>query len=449
MSRFIPSAPALTRRTVLAGLSSLALAGGAQAQQAIEIIDVAIIGGGAAGVAAARKLAAAGRSYVVLEAGPVVGGRARSTSAFGQTLDLGASSFARGTGTLAAAIEEADLPLAALPGGIRLYADGREAPERGYDAFAQTLGRARRDLLAGADTGRDGPAGPLLAANRTPWSGTVEALLGPLGCGRGLAQVSTLDLARRSVAPDDVTSPLGLGTMFTRLSAWLNVKTGTEVTGVTNAGRFYALTMKDQKTPLRARVVVLAVPAPVLASGAIRFNPALPPRLVAALRGCPSGAMEEVAFVLPGNPLGLADNERVMAKVESGAPALLRGRIHGSDVHVLRFGGKEALALSQKGAAAGRELARAFLAANFPGLSVLPEEVTVSNWTGDPFSRGAMAVAMPGQGAQRRVFADPLGRMVLAGEYTSPDNWGTLTGAWDSGEIAAERALRLIGGGPA
>lgn len=72
-------------------------------------IDVAVIGGGLAGLAAARTLAAAGRSPVVFEATAQVGGRQRSTRLGGQVLELGAVFFGDNYPLLASVLADTGL----------------------------------------------------------------------------------------------------------------------------------------------------------------------------------------------------------------------------------------------------------------------------------------------------------------------------------------------------
>ena len=43
------------------------------------------------------------------------------------------------------------------------------------------------------------------------------------------------------------------------------------------------------------------------------------------------------------------------------------------------------------------------------------------------------------------MLSEPLGSLYLAGEATHETLWGTVDGAWESGERAAEAALRRIG----
>jgi len=51
--------------------------------------DVAIVGAGAAGIAAARRLSVSGLTTVVFEASPRIGGRAWTHALAGVPLDLG------------------------------------------------------------------------------------------------------------------------------------------------------------------------------------------------------------------------------------------------------------------------------------------------------------------------------------------------------------------------
>ena len=57
-----------------------------------------------------------------------------------------------------------------------------------------------------------------------------------------------------------------------------------------------------------------------------------------------------------------------------------------------------------------------------------------------------MSVAAPGAQPSRKVLTEPIGCMFLAGEATHETLWGTVDGAWESGERAAEAALQKIGG---
>ena len=45
----------------------------------------------------------------------------------------------------------------------------------------------------------------------------------------------------------------------------------------------------------------------------------------------------------------------------------------------------------------------------------------------------------------RKILTEPIGCLFLAGEATHETLWGTVDGAWESGERAADAALRKIG----
>lgn len=436
----------LSRRAFLASASALAapaIISPAFAQIAADT-DVAIIGAGAAGIAAARRVAAGGRSHVLLEAAPRAGGRARTDEVFGMPFDLGANRFAS-TESLDAAISDTGVETSDVPSARRLYIGDREAKESQYEAFAAAIGRTERAIAATADAGRDIAARAALPESGE-WGGTVAAVLGPLGCGRDLGNVSTVDFARRDVPPDDLSAPIGVGSLLERIASLLNLRTKSKVARIDNAGRFSTITL-DGGAVVRARSVVLAVPAAVLAAGTIRFNPPLPGRFTNALLAYPSGQMEHVGFLMPGNPLGLSADELVHVRAGLAPPAALYGRINGTDLHVALFGGAQAAEIATRGEPAASALTRAFLRDAFGAtIGANVTKFAASRWSTDPLIRGAVAVGTPGEGALRRQFADAVGRMILAGEYVSPDKWGTLAGAWATGEAAAERAITMVGG---
>ena len=70
---------------------------------------------------------------------------------------------------------------------------------------------------------------------------------------------------------------------------------------------------------------------------------------------------------------------------------------------------------------------------------------SATRWNASPFVLGAMSVAAPGAQPSRKILAEPIGCMYFAGEATHETLWGTVDGAWESGERAAEAALRRIG----
>ena len=70
---------------------------------------------------------------------------------------------------------------------------------------------------------------------------------------------------------------------------------------------------------------------------------------------------------------------------------------------------------------------------------------SATRWNAAPYALGAMSVAGPGNQPSRKILTEPIGCMFLAGEATHETLWGTVDGAWESGERAAEAALRKIG----
>jgi monoamine oxidase len=71
----------------------------------------------------------------------------------------------------------------------------------------------------------------------------------------------------------------------------------------------------------------------------------------------------------------------------------------------------------------------------------------VTRWNAEALALGAMSAAVPGGHAARAVLAEPVRDAVwFAGEAVHETLWGTVGGAWESGERAADAVLRRLSG---
>jgi monoamine oxidase len=69
-----------------------------------------------------------------------------------------------------------------------------------------------------------------------------------------------------------------------------------------------------------------------------------------------------------------------------------------------------------------------------------------TRWNAQPYALGAMSVAGPGNAEARNALVEPVGgRLFFAGEALHATKWGTVTGAWESGERTADAVLRRLG----
>jgi phytoene dehydrogenase-like protein len=188
--------------------------------------DVAIVGAGAAGIAAARRIGFAGKTYALLEANEQAGGRISSgTKPFGVAYDRGAHRIsASGRNPLVALGRLLGAELYEPAPFRRLYVGQREARDREYDNFTAALHRASRAIAAAGEAGLDLPAARTLP-NLGEWQATVSFVLGPLMISKDLDEVSTLDLARAEAQPDELVCRGGMGRLVAAVVKTLAVGT--------------------------------------------------------------------------------------------------------------------------------------------------------------------------------------------------------------------------------
>ncbi len=409
--------------------------------------DVVVVGAGAAGLAAARRLLGAKRSVVVVEACDRIGGRAYTEShTFGFPFDHGCAWLQGPPGLPHVGLAEATgftLVDASEPDGLLFTPDGPAGAAEGdaYDAAAAritaALGAAKEDVAA--DTCVD------LA---DPWAAAAATWVGAMDHGVDFADLSTGDFGVYGPYAVNALIREGLGALVLRSAEGLPVRTGTTVTGIDWSGP--GVTVHTTRGDLRARACIVTVSTGVLASGRIRFTPSLPLATQAAVDDLPMGLLVKIALATGGTRFGLADSTYLTRAITEPLPApacFFFAFPAGWDLIVGFVGGSFGWELARAGEAAAIEFALGELTGMLGG-DVRRHVVQgcMTCWADDPLTLGAYAAARPGRHAARAVLAQPLGeRVFFAGEALGGAYPALMSGAHLSGEAAADAVLGHLG----
>jgi monoamine oxidase len=197
---------------------------------------------------------------------------------------------------------------------------------------------------------------------------------------------------------------------------------------------------------IAARAAIITVSSNVLAAGNIKFAPDIPKRQLDAAAKLSLGSYDHIVLQLPGNPLGLARDDVIIEQSNSTRTALLLANIGSSSLCSIDVAGAFGRDLSAQGEPAMVAFAVEWLTKLFGSEAASAvKKSSATRWNAAPFALGAMSSAAPGAQPSRKILTEPIGCMFLAGEATHETLWGTVDGAWESGERAAEAALRKIG----
>ncbi|HEY3726079.1 MAG TPA: NAD(P)/FAD-dependent oxidoreductase [Solirubrobacteraceae bacterium] len=427
--------------------------------------DVIVIGGGFAGVTAARECALRGRSVLLLEARDRLGGRTWSVDWEGTQIEYGGawvhwhqphtfSELTRaglrvvlsddaeragwyvGSQRRSGTIGERD---AIARQGWDRFVDGvLEALPQPHDPLRELERLARFDRLTIAERLEqlDLPADQdeVLRAELESLAHAPLADAGAVSVLRWHA-LSGYSLDLTQYTGGRVTIAGGTGALLRAIvaAAPFELRLGTRVAAVAERdGRVEVLT-RDAENSFAARSVVVAVPLNTL--GAIEFTPALAEdrqraiELGQASRGIKlmlhaRGEPVQQNAIRPGHPFGYLATEELFG---DGTQLLIgfgpdAERCDPSDLAGLQGQLDEIL----------------------PGYELLA--ATAHDWLGDEFSRGTWAIHRPGwyEHHHAAMRADN-GRVVLAGSDLA-DGWaGFIDGAIESGLRAGARAARLSG----
>ena len=440
----------MTRRRFLSASAALAVTpvfsgGRAGAAPLPREADIVVIGAGAAGIAAARRIMAANRKVIVVEASNQIGGRCQTdVSTFDVPFDRGARWMHNPeTNPMIKLARSAGLEITTAPQGQKIRIGRRNARPGETEEFLAALVRANRAI---DDAARrfDVSCASVLPKDLGVWADTAEFTLGANFSGKDLKDISVGDKARAQDRNTAIACRQGLGTLIAKLGEQVPVSLSTPATRIGWGSRDVSVDTPAGK--ILARAAVITVSSNVLAAGNIKFASELPKRALDAASKLSLGSYDRIALQMPGNPLGLARDDIVIEQSNSMKTALIYANIGGSSLCSIDVGGSFGRDLSAEGEAAMVAFAREWLTKLFGSeVAAAVKKSSATRWNAAPFALGAMSAASPGGQSSRKVLSEPIGCMYLAGEATHETLWGTIDSAWESGERAAEAALRRIG----
>lgn len=449
----------------------------------MEGLDVVVVGAGLAGLAAARRLTAAGRSVVVLEARHRVGGRTENgTLADGQWVELGGQWIGPGHDRMYALVDE--LGLSTVP----LYNDGdlllellgrrgRMASNKGaiprLSPFALVdlgQGLARFDRLAKrvdldapwltADARRlDGQTFRTwidrtlrTAAGRAYFQVVCEAvfaadpadvsLLHALMYARSNTDLETLVAVEDGAQQDRVAGGSALVAQRIADALGARVVLGDPVRTVlqdpegvevqTKAGRSY-----------RGRRAIVALP-PTLA-GRLEYHPPLPSRRDQLTQRVPAGSVIKM-YLVYDRPFwrdeglnGQVGSDRGPVKVtfDNTPPGYGRGILLGF------LEGTEAREWADATPDERRHMFVEVATRHFGPRAAVPQEYLERDWMAEEHTRGCYGAHFaPGVWtAYGKALREPVGAIGWAGAEYAPEWNGYMEGAVRSGEAAADDVL--------
>ena len=417
-------------------------------------VDVVIVGAGAAGLAAAAALRAAGRSTLLLEASEAPGGRARTTT----PAALGGAWLDEGAAWLHMADHNPLVPMAERAGhrlrqafrsDSRMFVGNRLATQADHAAYEtaeeEWLEAVMRHPVE-PDTDLATAAGAFRHQNA--WAPTIESWHASLIDAVDAPYLSLADFRLNQLDGENLVAERGFGRLLRDL---LEADAGPircrcPVQRIDWDGP--EVRVETPQGTIRAASVIVTVSTGVLGAGSIAFDPALPPDTEEAIANLPMGLLSKIVLRARGEDrLGMMETTHAFQRLERlGDPFMsFIAWPRGTD-HVVGFVGGDAAWAVAPDPRAAFDLARSKWRAMFGGEAdgIFTEGGFATDWGTDPHHLGAYSYARPGGAGARETLGRPIGggRLLFAGEACRTDGMaGTVGGAVLDGRRAAALVL--------
>ena len=405
--------------------------------------EVVIIGGGAAGIAAARRIVDAQLGCLLLEARSRLGGRAwTSTEHSAFPIDLGCGwlhSADRNPWRDAAEAQRRSIDKTPPPWMRPSAPIGFPLSEQLAFLKAQQEFHHRLDSLSEE---QPDVASASFLEPREQWNALINAVSTYVS-GAELDRVSARDFGRYADSGVNWRVVEGYGTVIATHGHGLPVTLGCPVRLIDHRGR--RLKVETTNGPIVADAAIVTVPSAILAEETMRFIPPLAKKTEAAA-GLPLGLADKL-FLSLAQPEEFDKDSRLFGRVDRSETGVYHVRPFGRPQIEGYFGGRLAADLEAGGVAAFADFAiRELVGLLGTHFANRVRPVKLHPWGVDPFSRGSYSYALPGKADCRTELAATVDdRLFFAGEACSQNDFSTAHGAYLTGIAAAERLIAARG----
>jgi monoamine oxidase len=416
---------------------------GVDSEMANNDVEVAVVGGGAAGLAAARRLSRANISCFIVEARSRLGGRAWTVQGpAGSSLDLGCGWLhSADRNPWVAIAEEQHRTIDKTPPPWRRRSLAYGFPEGGRRLFLEAQEKFYARVSERAQKEPDVPVAAMFEPG-CRWNPLINAV-GTYISGAELEYVSARDFDYFDDTGVNWRIVEGYGATIVACGASLPMALGCAVLSIDHSGK--RLKIETTQGCIIADRVIVTLPSAIIAHAEELFIPRLPEKTRAA-EGLPLGLTNKLFMSLEGAD-EFENDSRLFGATDRTATAAYHLRPFGRPQIEAFFGGRLAAELEAAGEDAFFNFAVSELAGalgNAFAKRVRP--IRIHQWGADPFSRGSYSYARPGMTDCRMRLAAPVDdRIFFAGEACSTRDFSTAHGGWITGVAAADQVIAARG----